>query len=204
MMNPKSILPLAAAILAAAFISCRTGRPAGSPVAPLTATSAEEAMTQLRARRAAFDGVRSLMRVRTTTAGKVQSFRAQLVIHDARRMELIAYSPVGTTALTMKADGDDVSVQNHLERSEWEGTASDLARSLGFLGAGLTPAEMAMLIIGIPPRDDLQYEVEPAGLRRASTAGLVVTFDPPAFPARNVVVVRGDDRVEVEHLEVVD
>lgn len=204
MMKTKSILPVAAAILAAAFISCRTARPVGSPIAPLTATSADEAMTELRARREAFDGVRSLMRVRATKDGKTQSFRAQLIVHDAKRMELIAYTPVGTTALTMKADGDDVSVQNHLEGSEWEGSASDLARSLGFLGAGLTPAEMAMLIVGIPPREEMTYEVEAAGLRRASIADLVVMFDPPAFPARNVVITRGGDRVEIEHLEVVD
>jgi hypothetical protein len=204
MKNAKSSLILAAAILAAAFTSCRTVRPSGSPVAPLTATSAEEAMSQLRARRAAFDGVRSLMRVRATTGERTQSFRAQLVVHDARRMELIAYTPVGTTALTMHADGDEVSVQNHLEQSEWKGSGSELARSLGFLGAGLTPAEMAMLIVGIPPRDDLQYEATSAGLTRASIADLVVTFEPAAFPARNVVVVRGNDRVEVEHLEVVD
>lgn len=205
MKKSKSILFLAAAFLAAAFISsCRTTRPVGDPVAPLSASSPEEAMAQLRAKRAAFGGVRSLMRVRVVTPGKTQSFRAQLVVHDARRMELIAYTPVGTTALTMRADGDEVSVENHLEQSAWEGSSSDLARSLGFLGAGLTPAEMAMLIVGIPPRDDLEYEVESSGLRRAATGDLVVTFEPATFPAQRVVVLHGGDRVEVEHLEVVD
>jgi hypothetical protein len=42
--------------------------------------------------------MRSLMRVRATTNGKTQSFRAALRC-DERRMELIAYTPVGTTAL---------------------------------------------------------------------------------------------------------
>jgi len=201
----KSILFLAAAFLAAAFISsCRTTRPVGAPVAPLSASTPEEAMAQLRAKRASFRGVRSLMRVRAITKEKTQSFRAQLVVHDARRMELHAYTPVGTTALTMRADGDEVSIENHLEQSAWEGNSSDLARSLGFLGAGLTPAEMAMLIVGIPPRDDLDYAVEASGLRRAATGDLVVTFEPPSFPAQRVVVVHGGDRVEVEHLEVVD
>lgn len=205
MKNLKSILFLAAALLAAAFISsCRTTRPVGAPIAPLSASTPEEAMAQLRAKRASFDGVKSLMRVRATTNEKTQSFRAQLVVHDARRMELIAYTPVGTTALTMRAEGDEISLQNHLEQSEWAGSSSDLARSLGFLGAGLTPAEMSMLIVGIPPRDDLDYAVQPAGLSRASTGDLVVTFEPAAFPAQKVVVVRGTDRVEIEHLEVVD
>jgi hypothetical protein len=193
----------AVVVAAALFVSCRTGRPDGVAVVPLTATTSEEAMQQLRARRANFDGLRSLVRVRATTKGKTQSFRAQLAIQDARRMELTAYTPVGTTALTLKANGDDVSVQNRIENSEWEGSANDLARSFGFLGAGLTPAEMAMLITGIPPRDDMQYEVDPAGLRRAAFGDLLVVFDPPSFPAKHVVVTRGQDRVEIEHLEVV-
>jgi hypothetical protein len=193
----------AVVVALALLVSCRTGRPDGVAIAPLTATTAEEAMQQLRARRAEFDGLRSLMRVRATTNGKTQSFRAQLAIEDARRMQLTAYTPVGTTALTLKANGDDVSVQNRIENSEWEGSANDLARSFGFLGAGLTPAEVAMLIAGIPPRDDLQYETDAAGLRRASFGDVVVVFDPPSFPAKSVVVTRGQDRVEIEHLEVV-
>jgi hypothetical protein len=197
-------LRFAAVALAAVFaFSCRTGRPDGVAIAPLTATSADEAMRQLRERRDRFDGLRSLMRVRTTTNGKTQSFRAQLNVHDARRMELTAYTPVGTTALTLTANGEIVSVQNRIEGSEWEGSASDLARSIGFLGAGLTPAEMGMLIAGLPPRDDVQYDVDAAGLRSATFGGVVVTFDPPSFPAQHVVIARGEDRVEIEHLEVV-
>lgn len=183
----------AAVVVAALLFSCRTGRPDGVAVAPLTAATAEDAMQQLRARRASFDGLRSLMRVRATTKGKTQSFRAQLAVHDARRMELIAYTPVGTTALTLKADGDRVTSNPQVA-----------PESFDFLRAtGLTPAEMAMLIAGLPPRDDLQYEVDAAGLRRASFGDLTVTFEPPSFPAKNVVVTRGEDRVEIEHLEVV-
>ena len=66
-------------------------------------------MQQLRARRASFGGMRSLMRIRATVKGKTQSFRAQLAVHDAQRMELIAYTPVGTTAMTMKADGNRIT-----------------------------------------------------------------------------------------------
>jgi hypothetical protein len=183
----------AAAVVAALLFSCRTGRPDGVAVVPLTATTAEDAMEQLRGRRASFNGLRSLMRVRATTNGKTQSFRAQLAVHDAQRMELIAYTPVGTTALTLKADGDHVTSNPEVA-----------PESFAFLRAtGLTPAEIGMLIAGLPPRDDLQYEVEAGGLRRASFGDVVVTFDPPSFPAKNVVVTRGEDRVEIEHLEVV-
>lgn len=202
-MNIRSRSLLVAALAAGLLLSCRTTRPVGDPIAPLRAATAEEAMTQLVARRAAFREVRSLMRVRTTAEGKTQSFRAQLAVHDRNRMELTAYTPVGTTALVLKAEGDRVSIDNRMNDTAWEGSASDLARTLGFLGTSLDPAETAMLILGIPPRDDLRYEVDAAGLRSAATDDLMVTFEPPAFPAQRVVIVRGDNRVEIEHLEVV-
>jgi hypothetical protein len=177
----------------ALLVSCSTGRPAGAPLAPLTSTTADEAAAQLRAQRETFRETRSLMRVRATTNGKTQSFRAQLVVHDPRRMELTAYTPVGTTALKLRANGDDI--------------ISDPAvapESFAFLrSAGLTPAETAMLILGIPPREGPRYDIDAAGLRSAAFADVVVTFDPPSFPAKHVVVTRGGDRVEIEHLEVV-
>jgi hypothetical protein len=174
-------------------LACRTGRPAGAPVAPLTASSSEEAVAQLRQRRADFGGMRSLMRVRATTNGKTQSFRAQLAVQDARRMELIAYTPVGTTALKMKADGDRITTDPEVAPASF-----DFLRA-----AGLTPAETAMLLLGLPPRDDVQAEVAPQGLASASAGGISVVYDPPAFPARNVIVTRGADRIEITHEEVV-
>jgi len=176
-----------------AIIACRTGRPSGAPVAPLTATSPEDALQQLRERRANFHGMKSLMRVRATRNGQTQSFRAQLTVHDARRMELIAYTPVGTAALTMKANGDQITSVPPVPLD-----------SFAFLrAAGLFPAEVGMLLLGLPPRDGLQLEAAPAGLVSASAEGITVTFDPPSFPAKRVVVTRGNDRVEIEHLEVV-
>jgi hypothetical protein len=187
-------------LLVAALAGCRTAAPVGAPIAPLTSVSAADAMQELRARRAAFRGAKSLMRVRATVNGKTQSFRAQLVVHDARRMELIAYTPVGTTAAIIKADGDRVSVDNRLEGTKTEG---DVSQVFGFLGTVLPPAEMSMLLLGIPPRDDLSYEVDAAGLRRATLGEMTAVFDPPSFPAKHVVVTRGADRIEIEHQEVV-
>jgi hypothetical protein len=159
----------------------------------LTASSPEEAVEQLRSLRASFDGMRSLMRVRATTNGRTQSFRAQLVVHDARRMALIAYTPVGTTALKMTADGDRIVTDPPVAP---EGFA--------FLReTGLTPAETGMLLLGLPPRDGMQVEVRAEGLAAATAGGISVVYDPPAFPARRVVVTRGADRVEIEHEEVV-
>jgi len=180
-------------LLLFAVIACRTGRPSGSPVAALTATTPEQAIEQLRGQRANFRGMRSLMRVRATVNGKTQSFRAQLAVHDTRSMELIAYTPVGTTALKMKAEGDRITTDPEV--------APD---AFGFLRAAeLTPAETGMLLLGIPPRDDVEVEATAAGLTRASAGGMAVTFDPPSFPAQHVTVARGADRIEITHEEVV-
>jgi hypothetical protein len=173
--------------------SCRTARPAGEPVAPLTASTRDEAMAQLRERRASFSGMRSLMRVRATAGGETRSFRAQLGVDDAQHMELVAYTPVGTTALKMTADGERITTDPEVAPASF-----DFLRA-----AGLTPAETAMLILGLPPRDGMTVEVAPAGLVSATAGGIRVVFDPPAFPAQRVVVTRDADRIEIEHLEVV-
>jgi hypothetical protein len=186
-------LAAGAPLLLVLVFACRTGRPAGSPVAPLTASSSEEAVAQLRERRAEFRGMRSLMRVRATTNGRTQSFRAQLAVHDERRMELTAYTPVGTTALKMTADGDRITTDPEVAPASF-----DFLRS-----AGLTPAETAMLLLGLPPREDVQVQAAPAGLASATAGGISVVYDPPAFPARSVVVTRGADRIEITHEEVV-
>lgn len=157
-------------------------------------------MSQLRERRAAFRGAKSLMRVRATTNGKTQSFRAQLSVQDADSMELIAYTPVGTTAAIIRVDDGRVSVDNKIEGTQTQGT---MAQIFGFLGTALPPGEMAMLLLGLPPREGIAYEVTPAGLSGATIGNITATFTPPAFPAKQVVVSRGADRIEIEHLEVV-
>lgn len=176
-----------------AVISCRSTRPVGTPVPPLTATSTDDALMQLRERRANFRGMRSLMRVRATTNGKTQSFRAQLVVHDAQRMELIAYTPVGTTALKMSANGDQVTTDPEVPPGSF-----DFLR-----GAGLTPAETGMLLLGLPPFDEISVVAAPTGLVEVTAGGMTAEFDPPVFPAKHVVITRGADRIEIEHLEVV-
>jgi hypothetical protein len=181
------------ALLALAAVSCRTGRPTGSPVAALSAISADDARAKLDQLRESFPGMRSLMHVRATVNGKTQSFRAQLIVHDARRMELIAYTPVGTTALKMKAEGDQITTDPPV--------APD---AFAFLrDAGLTPAETGMLLLGIPPTGGDGYEFAATGLASASPGRMKVVFEPPAFPAKRVVITRGDDRIEIVHDEVV-
>ncbi len=154
-------------------------------------------------RAASFTGARSMMKVRATRGDEVQSFRAQLVVNLPETMELIAYTPVGTTALTIRAEGDRISYTNHLEGTTVKTTAEDLARSLGFYTAELKPYEMAMLLLGLPPRRELSYEASTSGLAKAVVADVTISFDPPQFPPRKVTVTRGADTLEIEHLETI-
>lgn len=144
-----------------------------------------------------------MMKVRATRGDEVQSFRAQLVVTKPETMELIAYTPIGTAAMTIRAEGDRISYTNHLEGTTVKTTAEDLARSLGFYTAELEPYEMAMLLLGLPPRRELLYEASAMGLARASVADVTVSFDPPQFPAHKVTVTRGGDTLEIEHLETI-
>jgi len=185
---------LAVVMTATAFLlGCRSTRPVGQPIAPLTSSTIADTTKQLRERRTNFHGMRSLMKVRATTNGRTQSFRAQLVVHDAQKMELIAYTPVGTTAMTMRANGNAIVTDPEVAPA-----------SFSFLrDAGLTPAETGMLLLGIPPREDVWVEVAPEGIAAATAGQIAVRFDPPAFPAKSVIITRGGDRIEIEHLEVV-
>ncbi|PYQ27872.1 MAG: hypothetical protein DMF56_18540 [Acidobacteria bacterium] len=176
-----------------AVVACRTGRPAGVAVVPLSAATREDAIAQLAQRRANFHGMKSLMRVRATNGKTTQSFRAQLIVHDNQRMELIAYTPVGTTALKMKANGSRIE-------SDPEVTPEAFA----FLrDSGLTPAEMGMLVLGLPPRDDTTWTFTAGGLARVDIGEVMAVFDPPAFPAKRVTISTTRDHIEIEHLEVV-
>lgn len=186
----------------AIVVACRTAHVSGPTVAPLPSTPAQSPLESLFARADAFPGARSIMRIRATTGGQTRTFRAQLIVENRDRMQLIAYSPVGTTVATITAEGDRVAVVDAIHGSTIEGTASKMLAPYGFYTGGLTPAEMGMLLLGYPPRRDLVYETAAAGLSAASFGDIRVTFDPAVFPAQHAVIEHGDDRVEVDHLEV--
>ena len=178
--------------------ACRTAHVSGPAIAPLSDASIES----LLARADSFAGARSIATIRATTGGETRSFRAQLIVENRQRMQLIAYTPVGTTAATITADGDHVTVVDAIHGSTIEGSAERMLAPYGFFTGGLAPAEVGMLLLGYPPRRDLAYETTAAGLSRAAVGDIVVTYDPPSFPARHVVITHGSDRVEVEHLEI--
>lgn len=123
--------------------------------------------------------IRGLMRIHATRGGRSDSFRAQLVVAPAsRRVELTAYTPLGTSAITLFAEADRVVFLNHIDRTRWEGSAADVA----FFG-GLEPAAWALAVLGDP------MPAGPVVLQRA--------------PSGEVTLVRGSDRVIVTLLETV-
>jgi hypothetical protein len=187
--------------LTALLAGCRTTRPAGeeTPIAPLTSTSPGDAARQLAARRAQLTSERSLLRIRATNGDRSQSFRAQLQVDGRGRMLLTAYTPFGTNAIRLYAAGDEVMFINDFEGTWWHGSTAEFASTFGFFGA-TPPSAMALLIIGLPA-DGVAIDYAPAGMVRASVGDVVVTFDPPSYPPKNVTIVRGAQKLEIETLE---
>ncbi|HEV7574308.1 MAG TPA: hypothetical protein VGQ21_22650 [Thermoanaerobaculia bacterium] len=189
-------------LLIALLAACRTTRPAGeeTPVAPLTSTSPADAARQLNARRAQLTGERSLLRMRATNGDRSQSFRAQLQLDGSNRMLLTAYTPLGTTAIRLYADASEVTFINDLEGTWWHGTAADFSNSFGFFGT-TSPYSMALLIGGLPVEGSITYDYAAAGLARANVGDVAVTYDPPSYPPKNVTIIRGGQKLEIETLE---
>jgi len=116
------------------FVACRSTSTNETPLTP------EQSIDSIRT-------IRALMRVQATNGEQTQSFRAQMLVETAtQRVELTAYTPVGTTAMTLFADGDRVTFLDHIHRTAWEGSAA----SLDFF-AGRTPASWALEILGQRP-----------------------------------------------------
>ncbi|HEY2322684.1 MAG TPA: hypothetical protein VGJ82_07440 [Thermoanaerobaculia bacterium] len=87
--------------------------------------------------------VRELMRVRATHGERTESFKAQLLVEPkTNRVELTAYTPLGTSAMTLYAEGDRVTFLNHIAQTQWTGNASDVA-----IFGGIAPAEWATKIV---------------------------------------------------------
>jgi hypothetical protein len=197
----------AAVVLLCAFAACRTARPPNAPaIAPLTASSPAEAAQELAARRAEFRGERSLMRVRWSTgfsrapaeAGAPSiSARGQLQIDAAGRMLMTVYTPIGTSAVRLYVDGEDVIFLNDFELSAWRGKASDLVGALGVFRSTRLP----LLLIGLPPADLDAITYAPKGMQDVHLADTVVTYDPAVYPPKRVMIDRGQQHIEIEHLQ---
>jgi hypothetical protein len=195
----KRILVALAVLVAIA--ACRSTRPADEvPVAPLTAGTPADARAQLAERAASMRGARALMRVRATSGERTQSFRAQLQVERSERMLLTAYTPLGTSAFTLFADGERVVFVDHINRTAWRGTAAELAQSVGFFDPSTPPAVWAQLLLGLPVRG--QAEVTSSGAASIRNGAISFTFDPPVFPPQHVTVSRGGSTMDIAVLEI--
>ena len=174
--------------------ACRTTRPPNAePLAPLTATSPAEAAQQLAVRRDEFRGERSLIRVRMPQI----SARGQLQVDAAGRMLLTVYTPIGTTAARLYVDGDDVIFLDDLHSTTWRGKASDLPGSLSMFANRRLP----LLLVGLPPAGLESITYAPTGMQSVTLPDVTITYDPPAYPPKKIVIIQGEQRVEIEHLD---
>lgn len=152
-------------ILAILLAGCRSTQPANE--VPLAAGASLEQV----------HAIRSLLRVRATHGDRTQSFKAQLLVQPAtHRVQLVAYTPLNTSAATLYADGDRVVFLNHVDHTAWEGSANDVA-----LFGHTEPATWALVILGY---------AQPSN-------GFEVTRD----GANHMTLTHGIDRVEVTQLE---
>ena len=184
-------------LIALLLAGCRTTRPAGEqPIAPITAGAAQE----LAQRRDRFEGERSIVRIRSMNGAQTQSARAQLQVGRAGDMLITVYAPVvNTSAVRLYAANGQVVFLNDIDRTAWQGRASQFTGSFGFIGAN--PSALAMLILGLPPREATSVEYAQSGLQSARLQDVVIAYDPPVYPPQRVVIVRGMQRVEIDHLE---
>ena len=201
-------IPARWALVAACLVAaaCRSTSPPVTvgehAIAPLTATSAEDALRALRAERNMLGGARALLHVRVTVGEDVQSFKASIDVHG-EHMELTAFTPLGTTAMSITADGDRVHVHDVLRGQDWNGTASDLSHAIGIFPPGVPPAEMAWLLLGYPPRSGVEVTATPTGLSSATAGDLTVRYDPPVHPPQRAEVTSPKQKVEVTMTQVI-
>jgi hypothetical protein len=151
--RPGSSLTLGVTMVLLLLAACRSSAPSANEVALAPGQAIDTIRT-----------IRALMRVRATNGERTETFRAQLIVEPStQRVELTAYTPVGTTAMTLFADNDRVTFLDHINHTAWQGSA----QSLDFF-AGAAPASWALAILGYP-RSDVAVTYD-AATRHASIA----------------------------------
>ncbi len=114
-------------------------------------------------------------------------------------MLLTIYTPIGTTGARLYTDGDEITFIDDFNSTAWRGKASEFAGSFGMFGTNL-PA-MGLLLIGLPPGNLPTIDYGPAGMQHARFEDVMVTYDPPVYPPKHVVIDRGMHHLEIDHLE---
>ena len=184
----------AAVIILFLLAACRTTRPPNAePLSPLTSTTPAEAARQLAARRLAFRGERSAIRVRLPQI----SARGQLQVDATGRMLMTVYTPLGTSAARLYVDRDQVIFLNDFQSTAWRGKPSDLAGSLSAFGN----SELPLLLVGLPAAGVTNIVYSAEGIQTVKLGDVVVRYQPPVYPPKIVAVDEGGTHVEIEHLD---
>jgi hypothetical protein len=202
-------------ILLAGATRCASWRQEVRPLPPLAAASAAEAWDELLRIRRESPRLASYASIRVESAGSKQSFRATIATDERGRLRVDAFTPVGTAAFTLYADGDETTMIDHVNRSWWKGPFATAARSLGLPGS-LDAHSLAMIAFGLPAsakpesergewivQDGVSYRVEAKGIAEVTGEGWTAKFDAPSFPAGAVTIstVDGGRAMSVRHLE---
>lgn len=203
----------AALVLMLLAASCATLR---RPVDTLGAATPAAAWEKLSELRASFLGARAFL---TIDPQGGRRFDATLAVDADGRIALEGLSPLGTTLFGIYGDGERVLFVNERERSWWEGTFAEFAAATGlFRGIHVArPADLALLILGVPPEDavlagdwatsarGVRYRVERTGLAEVLTPGneARVLYLPAAYPPVRVVLESAGSRLEIYHHEII-
>lgn len=183
-----------AGIILLFLAACRSSQPAGEQ--PIAAPASAQELIQRRER---FEGQRSVVRIRITNGSQTQSARAQLQVGRTGDMLMTVYAPIiNTAAIQLYAANGRIVFVNNIDGTAWQGSASEFSGSFGFIAAN--PTAFAFLILGLPPREaTITYSEQ--GMQSARLQDMVIAYDPPVYPPKKIVIVRGTQRIEIEHLE---
>jgi hypothetical protein len=206
---------LAAVALAFASSGCATGRQEVRALPPLAASGPADAWDDLLAIRRASPRLASYASVRVESHGSRQSFRATVAADENGRLRVDAFSPVGTAAFTLFAEGGETTLVDHVNRTWWTGPFPVAARSLG-LPETLDAHDLGMIAFGLPAstgagawqsglvvQGGVAYLVVKEGIAEARGDGWIATFEAPSFPAASVTIASADGSraMTVRHLE---
>lgn len=182
---------------------------------PLEATDRAAAWDELLHIRREAPRLASYASIRVESAGAKQSFRATIATDQRGRLRVDAFSPMGTAAFTLYADGGEATMVDHIGRSWWRGPFPVAAKSLG-LPDSLEAHSIAMLAFGLPAstlegqageelvsQNGVSYLVERNGIAEANGDGWSARFEPASFPAGAVTISTADGSraMTVRHLE---
>ncbi|HVT45376.1 MAG TPA: hypothetical protein VMT00_13410 [Thermoanaerobaculia bacterium] len=216
----------AVVVLAASLLlgSCATASRPFAPLPPQETPTA--AWTSLRQTRDRFDGARSFARLRVQEGERVRSLRGRLLVDPRGRMLLEGITPLGTAAFTLYADGPEATWLDHVHGTHWKGRLGEIAR---FFGERAEGGEMGLLMLALPVdsgavvvdegspliavgSEGSRYVISETGLSSVDIPlegdrRVVVAYDPPSFPPRNVrisyeVSSRTHAALEITHLDL--